>query len=78
MSLTTSCEHIGQEDTLASAAANSQVDGFDASEIAADPTTIRTNYTQIMAKAIKVATTTDKVSTYGRAKETALSYGSAV
>ncbi len=60
-----------QEDTLASAAANSQVDGFDASEIAADPTTIRTNYTQIMAKAIKVATTTDKVSTYGRAKETA-------
>lgn len=60
-----------QEDTLASAAANAQYDGFDASEVAAAPTTVRTSYTQILAKAIKVATTTDKVSTYGRAKETA-------
>lgn len=60
-----------QEDTLANAAANAQYDGFDAAEIAAVPTTIRTSYTQILAKAIKVATTTDKVSMYGRAKETA-------
>lgn len=67
-----------QEDTLASAAANAQYDGFDASTIAATPTTIRTSFTQILAKAIKVATTTDSVSRYGRAKETALNIGSAV
>jgi hypothetical protein len=60
-----------QEDALAAAAANAQFDGFDATEVAAAPTTLRENYTQIMAKAIKVATTTDTVSTYGRAKETA-------
>lgn len=60
-----------QEDILAAAAANAQFDGFDASEIAATPTTLRTNYTQIMAKAIKVAETTDVISKYGRAKETA-------
>lgn len=60
-----------QEDTLASAAANAQYDGFDASEVAASPTTVRTSYTQILAKAIKVATTTDSINRYGRAKETA-------
>jgi hypothetical protein len=60
-----------QEDTLASAAANAQYDGFDATEVAAVPTVVRTGFTQILAKAIKVATTTDKISTYGRAKETA-------
>lgn len=67
-----------QEDTLASAAANAQYDGFDASEVAATPTTIRTSYTQILAKAIKVAATTDSTARYGRAKETALNIGSAV
>lgn len=60
-----------QEDALAAPAANAQVDGFDASELAATPTTLRENYTQILAKAIKVAATTDVVSKYGRAKETA-------
>lgn len=60
-----------QEDELAAAGANAQYDGFDASEIAATPTTLRENYTQILAKAIKVAATTDAVSRYGRAKETA-------
>jgi hypothetical protein len=60
-----------QEDTLANAAANAQYDGFDASEVAASPTTLRENYSQILAKAIKVAATTDATSRYGRAKETA-------
>lgn len=60
-----------QEDELAAPAANAQVDGFDATELAAAPTTLRENYTQILAKAIKVANTTDAVSRYGRAKETA-------
>lgn len=60
-----------QEDSLANAGANAQLDGFDASESAATPTVLRTNYTQILAKAIKVAETTDVTSRYGRAKETA-------
>jgi hypothetical protein len=60
-----------QEDSLANAAANAQFDGFDATEIAATPTVLRSNFTQILAKAIKVASTTDAVSRYGRAKETA-------
>ena len=72
MRLTTSCEHFGQEDQLASVnTSNFQYDGFDASETAATPTSIRTNYTQIMQKAIKVAATVDKIAVYGRAKETA-------
>jgi hypothetical protein len=32
---------------------------------------MRSNYTQILQKTIKVAETTDAVATYGRAKETA-------
>lgn len=60
-----------QEDSLAAAAANAQLDGFEATDVAATPTVVRENYTQIMAKSIKVATTTDTVSRYGRAKETA-------
>jgi hypothetical protein len=60
-----------QEDSLAAAAANAQYDGFDASEVAAAATTLRENYTQILAKSIKVAATTDATSRYGRAKETA-------
>lgn len=61
-----------QEDSLAAVnTSNFQYDGFDASETALTPTTIRTNYTQIMQKAIKVAATVDKIAVYGRAKETA-------
>jgi len=61
-----------QEDQLASVnTSNYQYDGFDASETAASPTSIRTNYTQILQKAIKVAATVDKIAVYGRAKETA-------
>ncbi len=61
-----------QEDNLAAVnLANAQVDGFDAVESAPIPTTLRSNYTQILSKTVKVAQTTDSVSRYGRAKETA-------
>lgn len=50
---------------------NAAVEGADGSDADLSPTTMRSNYTQIMAKTIKVSATADAVSTYGRAKETA-------
>jgi hypothetical protein len=60
-----------QEDSLAAVAANAQLEGFTASDVALNATTMRQNYTQIMAKTINISATADSVSTYGRAKETA-------
>lgn len=60
-----------QEDELASVGDNAAVEGADASESTMVPTVMRSNYTQIMQKTIKVSGTADAVSTYGRAKETA-------
>lgn len=60
-----------QEDDLAAVAANAAVEGADGSDADMTATTMRSNYTQIMAKTIKVSATADVVSTYGRAKETA-------
>jgi hypothetical protein len=60
-----------QEDSLASVAANAVVEGADASDSTLAPTVMRSNYTQIMQKTVKVSGTADAVSTYGRAKETA-------
>lgn len=60
-----------QEDDLAAVAANAVVEGADGSDADLTATTMRSNYTQIMAKTIKVSATADAVSTYGRAKETA-------
>ncbi len=61
-----------QEDSLAAVnLSNAQLDGFDATETAPVATVMRQNYSQIMAKTLKVAETTDAVARYGRAKETA-------
>jgi hypothetical protein len=60
-----------QEDALAAVASNAQLEGFTASDVALGATTMRQNYTQIMAKTINISATADAVSTYGRAKETA-------
>ena len=61
-----------QEDSLASPnTSNAYVDGFDATDATLVATTMRSNYTQILSKTIKVAETTDAVARYGRAKETA-------
>ena len=61
-----------QEDSLAAAANNAQVEGADATMATLSPTTLRTNNCQIMTKAFQVSATADAVKTYGRAKETAL------
>ncbi len=60
-----------QEDDLAAVASNAVVEGADGSDADLTATTMRSNYTQIMAKTIKVSATADAISTYGRAKETA-------
>ena len=60
-----------QEDSLAAAANNAQVEGADASLATLTATTSRTNNTQILSKAFGVTATADAIRTYGRAKETA-------
>ncbi|MGC3025834.1 SU10 major capsid protein [Burkholderia sp. DN3021] len=64
-----------QEDSLAAVGANSAVEGADASFSTMTPTTMLSNYTQILTKAISVSGTADTISTYGRAKETAYQLG---
>ena len=64
-----------QEDALDAVADNAQVEGADATDENMTPTVMRSNVTQIMSKTIRVAATTDAVSTYGRAKETAYQLG---
>jgi hypothetical protein len=60
-----------QEDDLRAVATNAKVEGFTAADSTRTPTTMRTNYTQILSDTIKVSATADAVSTYGRAKESA-------
>jgi hypothetical protein len=60
-----------QEDSLRDEADNNKVEGHTAVDSTRTPTTMRTNYTQIIADTIKVSGTADAVSTYGRAKESA-------
>jgi hypothetical protein len=65
-----------QEDSLAAVnTSNALVQGADATETAPVATVMRQNYTQILGKTLKVAETTDAVSRYGRAKETAYQLG---
>lgn len=61
-----------QEDSLASVnLANAQAEGFDATDASLSPTVMRSQYTQILSKTVRVSATADAVNTYGRAKETA-------
>ena len=64
-----------QEDSLAAVADIAVVEGADASDDTLTPTVMRSNYTQIYQKSIKVAGSADAVKTYGRAKETAYRMG---
>ena len=65
-----------QEDALASPnLSNAQVDGFSASDAAPVSTVMRNNVTQILAKTVNIAETTEAVSRYGRAKEVAYQLG---
>nr|WP_157696289.1 DUF5309 family protein [Caballeronia temeraria] len=61
-----------QEDQLAMVGDNAAVEGADASDSVLNPTTMLSNYSQILTKTIRVSNTADKISAYGRAKETAL------
>jgi len=60
-----------QEDSLASTAENAEVEGFTASDLTLSPTVMRSNYTQIQSKTIKISATADAIDAYGRAQETA-------
>lgn len=59
------------EDSLRAVQTNAKVEGFTASDATLTPPTLRSNYTQIMEKTIKVSGTEDAIDQYGRAKETA-------
>lgn len=60
-----------QEDSLRAVADNKALEGFVASDVARSPTTLRSNYTQILSDVFRISSTADAVRTYGRAKETA-------
>lgn len=61
-----------QEDSLASVdLGNARPEGFDATDENMSPTVMRSQYTQIMSKTVRISTTADVVAKYGRAKETA-------
>lgn len=59
------------EDSLRAVQVNAQVEGFTAADATLTPPTMRSNFTQIMEKTIKVSGTEDAVDQYGRAEETA-------
>jgi hypothetical protein len=67
-----------QTDALEAAAGNAQVEGADPTIAALTPTTMISGNTQILTKAFQVSATSDAVSTYGRAKETAYQLGRAL
>ena len=61
-----------QEDAIRSSNAdNAIVEGADATIGSLTPTTMRSNTTQIMEESFQVSATSDRIATYGRAKETA-------
>jgi len=66
------------EDSLASAGVNAAVEGASASMATLTDAVERTNNTQILTKAFQVSASSDAVSTYGRAKETAHQLGKAL
>ena len=67
-----------QTDALSSAQANAQVEGADPTMATLTATTMISGNTQILTKAFQISQTSDAVSTYGRAKETAYQLGRAL
>ena len=63
--------HEWQTDTLAAAAANSQIEGSDATTDAVVPTVRLANYTAISDKVVRISGTQDAVNKAGRDKEMA-------
>lgn len=60
-----------QEDSLRDVTDNNNPEGADATFITVSPTVMRENVTQILTEAFEVSGTTDAISVYGRAKESA-------
>jgi hypothetical protein len=60
-----------QEDALRAVQVNAMTEGFDATEASLSATVMRSNYTQILSKTIKVSGSEDKAAQHGRAKESA-------
>lgn len=60
-----------QTDALPAAGANAQLEGFTASAGTIQPTTMISGNTQVMSKVFEISKSSDAVSTYGRASETA-------
>jgi len=67
----TAIKHEWQTDTLAAAANNAQIEGSDATTLAATATVRLDNYTVISDKVVRVSGTQDAVNKAGRAKEMA-------
>lgn len=61
--------HQWQTDSLAAAAANRAIEGDDSTFATATPTTMLSNYTQIVKKTVMVSGTADAVRKYGRKEE---------
>lgn len=61
--------HQWQTDSLAAAAANRAIEGDDSTFATATPTTMLSNYTQIVKKTVMVSGTADAVKKYGRKEE---------
>jgi hypothetical protein len=64
-------KHDWQEDALDAVATNAAVEGADATDATLVATTLRSNYTQILTKTIKVSGSADATAAHGRAKESA-------
>lgn len=60
-----------QEDELRAVQDNNHPEGEDATFITVAPTSMRENVTQILSEAFQVSGTTDAISVYGRARESA-------
>jgi len=67
-----------QSDALSAPAANAHPEGADPTITAITPTTMLSGTTQVLHAAFQVSATSDAVSTYGRAKETAYALGRAL
>lgn len=63
--------HDWQEDALDATVANAAVEGADAVDQTLVATVLRSNYTQILTKTIKVSGSADAATAHGRAKESA-------
>jgi hypothetical protein len=63
--------HDWQEDALDAVIDNAEVEGFTAADLTLVPTVLRSNFTQIFSRTIKISETEERVKKYGRKSEVA-------